>query len=203
MNVLRIAAALLVLALPALAEDAAAKAAKEKKKNEADLAKVDAEIKKKPDDVKSHTLRAQLLAKLARFDEAGEEGLKTVPLYEKAKDATAFFVLETIDLGNVIVEVRVNMGPRERKPPDMGIVRPIAFRVMSKDAKGAAKDELRTINYELAYMGGEPDPGGLGEEKPGGGHSLYAMLKKEDKFASIRDKALELVKKMHPPEEKK
>lgn len=182
------------------AEDAAAK---EKKKNEAELAKIDAELKKKPDDPQIHVRRAQCLVRLARYDDAHEEAARTVAAFVKAGDATAFFVMETVDLGNVFVEIRCNMGPKERKAPEMGIVRPFAFRILARDAKGKPGEELEVINFELGYIGGSPETAAFGQERPGGGHSNFGLAKAADKYGAIRERGLELAKKRHPAEEKK
>ncbi|KAF0243474.1 MAG: hypothetical protein FD180_3364 [Planctomycetota bacterium] len=186
MTIARASLTLLVLlgfAVTGFGEDAAAK---EKKKNEAELVKIDAQIKKTPDDPAPHHRRAQVLMKLERWDDGYAAAQKSMECSIKKQDALASLLLETIDIGAFRVEVLFNMGSRERKPPDMGIVRPLTFRILK-------------IDFELGYMGGTPGTAAFGQME-GKTHKNMGMQKVDMAYKDIRANAIELIKRRHAPE---
>jgi hypothetical protein len=205
--------ALFAFSHAARAEDAAAAekkkadaAAKEKKKNDAELAKLDAQIKKTPDDPAPHAKRAQLLMKLERWNDGYDSAQKSMQCSIKAGDNIASIALESIELpGNFRVDVLLNMGSRERKPPEMGIVRPVTFKVIQK-ADPAMKESkdilLESIDFELGYIGGKADTAAFGITD-GKVHKNLGMQKVDMSYGEMRTALIDLVKKRHPPEEPK
>ncbi|MEK7468777.1 MAG: hypothetical protein AAB074_15485 [Planctomycetota bacterium] len=194
------------------AEDAAAEkkkaeaAAKEKKKNDAELAKLDAQIKKTPDDPAPHTRRAQLLMKMERWNDGYDAAQKSMQCSIKAGDNLASIALESIELeGGFRVDVVFNMGSRERKPPEMGIVRPLTFRVIQK-AEPAMKESkdmlLESIDFELGYMGTKAETAAFGITD-GREHKNLGMQKVDMSYGEIRTGLIDLVRRRHPPEETK
>lgn len=202
MTIARASLTLLVLlgfAVTGFGEDAAAK---EKKKNEAELVKIDAQIKKTPDDPAPHHRRAQVLMKLERWDDGYAAAQKSMECSIKKQDALASLLLETIDIGAFRVEVLFNMGSRERKPPDMGIVRPLTFRILKAADKAVkdSKDEfVEVIDFELGYMGGTPGTAAFGQME-GKTHKNMGMQKVDMAYKDIRANAIELIKRRHAPE---
>jgi tetratricopeptide (TPR) repeat protein len=176
--------------------------AKDKKKHETELAKIDAQLKKTPDDPLAHYRRAQTLMKLERFDDGYAAAQKAMECLIKKQDDLAWLLLESIDLGAFRVDVRYNMGPRERKFPEMGIVRPLSFQVWKKADKAVkdSKDELvEVIDFELGVMEGKPDTAAIGITE-GRSHKNLGMLEVGMAYKDIREKAVELIKQRHTAE---
>lgn len=191
---------LLGLAGAGFAEDAAAK---EKKKNEAELAKLDAQIKKTPEDPLPHYRRAQTLMKLEKWDDGYAAAQKAMEMFVKKGDDLAWLLLESIDLGGFRIDVHFNMGPKERKFPDMGIVRPLSFRIWKKADKAVkdSKDEIvEIIDFELGVMGGKAETAAFGITE-GRSHKNLGLLDVATAYRDIREKAVALIKKRHLPEE--
>lgn len=166
-----------------------------------ELAKVEGQLKKKPDDPALNTRKAQLLSELKKYDESYAAAKKALECSIKAGDATQSILLETVDLGHALVEIHFNMGDRERRPPEMGIVRPVSFKVFKKGAKGAKGDQIEVIDFELGYIGGKPDTAALGQKQEGGGHANFGTMDPATAFKDVREKALELVLKRNPAPE--
>ena len=201
-RVMKALSVLLVLSTLCAAEDDATKA---KKKLEGELTKLEAQIKKTPDDPVVHYRRAQALTKLERWDDGYAEAQKTMELFIKKGDDLAWLLLESIDLGGFRVDVNFNMGPKERKTPDIGIVRPLSFRIWKKadPAVKDSKDELvEIIDFEFAYIGGKPETAAFGIQD-GKTHKNLGMVDVTTAYKDLRVKAIELIKKRHPQEEPK
>ena len=128
-----VAGILLALALSGFAEDAAK-----------ELAKIEAQLKKKPDDPMLHYRKAQFQMKLEKYDEGYATAQKAMELFIKIGDDLAWLLLESVDLKNVAVDVHFNMGPKERNRPQMGIVRPLSFRIWSKGARARRSRSWRS-----------------------------------------------------------
>lgn len=155
---------------------------------------INAQIEKTPDAPMLYYRKAQCLMKLARYDEGYETARKAMELFIRKNQDLAWMLLEAIDLGNVRVDVHFNMGDRERKPPEIGIVRPLSFRVWTKEEDVRL---LEIIDFEIGMAEGKPNTAALGKET-GKGHSLLAILEKDAKYEHIRKKAIELIRKRHP-----
>ena len=192
-----------VLALGCAAAIAGEKGVKGDKGEKTDLAKtleeLDAKIKKTPDDPMLLYRKAQCLMELRRYDQGYEAAKQAMERFIAKKSTLAWMLLEHIDLGTLRVDVHFNMGPRERKPPDIGIVRPLSFRVWKKgeDAKGPGQ-LLEILDFEIGMTGGQPSTAALGMTMRGGGHANFGILDTDAKYVDIRTKALELIKKRHP-----
>src|SRR5687767_12233735 len=128
-------ASILFVASLVVAEDAAK-----------ELAKVEAQLKKKPDDPTLNYRKAQWLMKLEKFEEGYAAAQKAMECFVKGNVELAWMLLESVDLGHVRVDVHFNMGPKERKRPEMGIVRPLSFRIWNKPAKGEELALLEVID---------------------------------------------------------
>ncbi len=124
------------------------------------LAQIEAKIKESPDDPMLYYRKAQCLMKLEKYDEGYKTAKKAMELFDKAQSDLAWMLLESVDLGNVRVDVHFNMGPREKSPPEIGIVKPLSFRVWEK---GGTK-LLGIIDFEIGYLNGKPSTVALGQE---------------------------------------
>lgn len=185
-----IAGILLALALAGFAEDAAK-----------ELAKIEAQLKKKPDDPMLNYRKAQFQMKLEKYDEGYASAQKAMEKFIKAGDDLAWLLLESVDLKTVAVDIHFNMGPKERNRPQMGIVRPLSFRIWTKGAKGEKTEIVEIIDFELGMMGGKPETAAFGITKDS--HKNLGMLEPDTAYKDIRAKALELIRKRHPEAEEK
>jgi len=159
------------------------------------LKELESRVAEDPDDPMLLYRKAQCLMKLGK-PEAG---------YQTAKDAMALFIkkgnnlswmmLEQIDLGRVRVDVHFNMGPRERQPPEMGIIRPLSFRIWSKEEE---PDLLEIIDFEIGLFDGKPSTAALGQ-MTGEMHANFGMLDTDATYTTIRDRLIALVKERHRP----
>jgi hypothetical protein len=141
--------------------------------------------------------KAQCLMKLGKREEGYETAKKAMALFVKKGDNLSWMLLEQIDLGHIRVDVNFNMGPQERRPPEMGIIRPLSFRIWKK-----GKDEkdigelLEIIDFEFGMFGGEPSTAALGQMTESG-HSNFGILNTESTYSQIRERLIALVKKRH------
>jgi hypothetical protein len=161
------------------------------------LAQLDAKIKAKPDDPMLYYRKAQCLMGLKKYDEGYDTAKQAMEKFIKAKRDLAWMMLESVDLGNVRVDVHFNMGPQEKIPPDIGIVKPLSFRVWKKEGR----ELLGIIDFEIGFLEGKPSTAALGQEV-GGSHGNFGMMKTDDPYHVIREKALELIKKRFSQPEK-
>jgi hypothetical protein len=95
---------------------------------------------------------------------------------------------ETLE-GGRRVDVHLNMGPRERKMPENGIVRPLSFRVWSDDEEPKL---LKVIDFEIGRVSGQSMTAAIGETSEGV-HSNYGILDVDAPYEEIRKKVLEIV----------
>jgi hypothetical protein len=181
---------LLLTSLSLLAFCATAAAAAEKDPA-ALLAKTDAQIKKRPNAPDLHYRRAQLLSQLGKYDESFTAAQTVMGLCIKANNNLAWLLLESIDLGDHQVDVHFNMGPTERRRPDIGIVRPLSFRVWKKAPRPTLVD---VVDFELACIGGKPSTAAFGKTT-GGAHVNYGMSDPKLPYSKIREQAIELIKR--------
>ncbi|MGI5868921.1 MAG: tetratricopeptide repeat protein [Kiritimatiellia bacterium] len=187
-----IAVALLAVARPAFAEDSPAEKLKE----------IEAQIVKTPDDPMLFYRKARCLMTLEKREEGYQAAKEAMALFIKKGDDLAWMLLEQIDLGHIRVDVHFNMGSRERHPPEMGIIRPLSFRIWEK---GEGEDEdgdlLRIIDFEFGMFDGKPTTAALGQST-GMMHSNFGMLDTDSTYGQIRKRLIELTKKLHPGPDK-
>jgi hypothetical protein len=176
--------------LPAHAGDPPAPPAKDPVQELKDLEDT---IGKSPDEPMLYYRKAQCLMKLARREDGYQTAQKAMALFIKKGNPLAWMLLETIDLDNARVDVHFNMGPRERKPPEIGIIKPLSFRVWSKDKDAKL---LEIIDFEIGMMDGKPGTAALGQTR-GGTHANFGLLEPDVTYEDIRKKAVELIQRRH------
>jgi hypothetical protein len=162
------------------------------------LSQLEAQIKESPDNPMLYYRKAQCLMGLKKYDEGYQTAKQAMGLFVRAQNDLAWMLLESVDLKNVRVDVHFNMGPRERTPPDIGIVKPLSFRVWNKDRT----ELLGIIDFEIGYLEGKPTTAAMGQET-GGMHANFGSVQRDDPYRTIRDKALELIKKRYDQAEAK
>jgi hypothetical protein len=155
-------------------------------------------IKKSPDDPMLHYRKAQCLMKLGKCEEGYAAAKETLAVSVKTDFSLSWLLLESVDLDHVRVDVHFNMGPRERKPPKIGIVKPLSFRVWSKDKPAI----LEIIDFEIGMVNGKPETAALGQETVNM-HANFGTLPTDSKYEDIKKKAIELIKKRNAVETKR
>lgn len=180
---------LLLVPLAAMAEDKKPDYAKQ-------LKEVEAKIKKNRKDPMLSYRKAQYLCGLGEYDRGYKAAKVAMKKFIRARKDLAWMLLESIPVGDVRVDVHFNMGPQERRPPKIGIVRPLSLRIWKADGE----DMIDTIDYELAYMNGKPMTAAFGKTMPGGGHALIELSKPGLPYSKIREAAIELVEKRYAKE---
>jgi hypothetical protein len=133
--------------------------------------------------------QAQALFKAGKHEEG----------YEAAKEALAQFIEEDFDLAWMLLEtvtsdgrridIHFNMGPRERKPPRIGIVRPLSFRVQSIDDNPRI---LEIIDFEISYFDGKPLTAAIGKTDRGS-HVTFVLLPIDASYETIKKKAIDVI----------
>lgn len=154
------------------------------------LAQIDAKIEQQPDDPLLYSQRAQLLARLTKYDDAYAAAQKAMGKFILAKQELAWLLLDSFDAGGHKVTVHFNMGPDERQPPETGIVRPLSFRIYAKDGKSI----LDTIDFELGYIGGKRLTAAFGQTTAEG-HANFGPAEPDLPYSKIRAAAIELIGK--------
>ncbi len=184
MKTIRLAAiALLLLSMRAYAEEDPALKLKD----------LESQIAKTPDEPMLAYRKAQCLMKLGKREDGYQTAKDAMALFVKKGDNLSWMMLERIDLGNVRVDVHFNMGPKERKPPEMGIIRPLSFRVWSKKKEAAL---LEIIDFEIGLFDGKPSTAALGR-MTGDGHANFGVLDTDSTYTKIRDRLIDLVRERH------
>ena len=181
-------AAFLLISVSAVAEDGPAQ----------QLEELESRIAKTPDDPMLFYRKAQCLMKLGRLEEGYQTAKDAMALFVKKGDDLSWMLLERIDLGHVRVDVHFNMGPRERRPPEIGIIRPLSFRVWSK---GEEPNLIEVIDFEIGLFDGKPSTVALGRTTATG-HANFGILDTNATYSTIRERAMELVKERHKSPEK-
>jgi len=158
------------------------------------LKDLDAQIEKTPDDPMLFYQKAGCLMKLGKLEEGYQTAQAAMALFIKKKNNLSWMLLESIDLENVRVDVLFNMGPKERTPPEIGIIRPLSFRVWSKDKHA---NPLEIIDFEIGFLHGKPSTAALGQTTRKG-HGNFGIIDTKARYKNIREQAVELIKKRHP-----
>lgn len=166
------------------------------------LKDLESQIAQAPEDPMLLMRKAQALMTLERRDEGFAVAKEAMALFVKSRKSLAWMMLEKIDLGHVRVDVHFNMGPRERQPPESGIIRPLSFRIWTKPEEGrAAGSLLEIIDFELGPDAGQPSTAALGQTTAQG-HSNFGMLTTDSTYSQIRERVLALVQQRHPSPDK-
>ena len=158
------------------------------------LAELEARIEKEPDDPMLYYRKAQCLMNLTRYNEGYDIAYEAMKLFIKKNDDLAWMPLESVDLENIRVDIHFNMGPKERKHPASGIVRPLSFRVWKK---GEDIELIEIIDFEISIFDNTPMTAALGKMM-GEGHANFKMLETDAKYEDIRKMAIALIRKRHP-----
>ena len=134
--------------------------------------------------------------KLYRKSQAQMEEGKYDEGYATAKLAMQEFIaqnaklpwlkLESIEVDGKRIDVHFNMGPRERKMPDSGIVRPLSFRIWSDEKL------IKIIDFELGRNNGKSQTAAIGQTTETE-HLNYGMLDVDSSYEKIRQKVIDLV----------
>ena len=151
------------------------------------------QIKASPDKPMPYYRKAQCLMRMGRSEDGYKTAQEAMKVFEKANISLAWMLLEKIDVGRVRVDIHFNMGPKERKPPTDGIVKPVSFRVWSKDKEGGL---LGIIDFEIGMIDGKPETAALGQEFSEG-HANFGILPAGAKYEQVRKKAVELIKERY------
>ncbi|MDD2600765.1 MAG: hypothetical protein PHO37_16345 [Kiritimatiellae bacterium] len=158
------------------------------------LKELESQISKAPDNPMLFYRKSQCLMTLGKRNEGYGVAKDAMALFVKEGDNLAWMMLEQIDLGHIRVDVHFNMGPRERKPPEMGIIRPLSFRIWRK-----GKDEqdigelLEVIDFEIGVFNGKPSTAALGQ-MAGEGHANFGILDTASTYDQIRERLIDLVR---------
>lgn len=154
------------------------------------LKELDDKIAAAPDDPTLHFDKARCLMELGRYDDGYGAACKGRQLLGPATKSLRSTPLESIVLETVRIEVQLNLGPRERTPPDFGIARPLTFRVWTR---GEAPELIDAIDFEIGYFEGKPRTAALGQQL-GDAHANFGTFEPGSSYTTIRTKALELIR---------
>lgn len=152
------------------------------------LAETDAKIAAQPDDPLLHYRRAQYLARLGKHDACYAAAKVAMDKFIAAKTDLAWIMLETLEVKGHQVSVHFNMGDDERQPPEIGIARPLSFRIYEKD--GSAIREV--IDFEIGYFGGKPSTAAFGQTTAEG-HANLGIADPALPYSKIRTAAIALM----------
>lgn len=155
------------------------------------LKEVQAKIAATPHDAQLHFEQARCLMELGKYDEGYGSAVTGRELLGDQAEFLRFTPLEEIDLEKVRIEVRMNLGPRERRPPQTGIGLPLTFRVWSRSV---FPELLDTIDFEIGYLDGKPNTAALGQEQSSGVHANFGVLDPASTYDVVRNRAIELIK---------
>lgn len=168
---------LLLFASPLLAQE----------KSPADLEKIEADVKAKPDDPELHAKKCQALFAAGKEQEAIEHGAVAMKKFIAAGNNEASIKLGSIKTKTHRVDVVFNMGKRERATKRDGIVRPYSFLQFTDETTPKL---VRTVDFELGYFGGKLATAAVGETTRQG-HFNFGIVEPTSDYATIKKKALE------------
>jgi hypothetical protein len=157
-----------------------------------DLAKIEAELKAKPDDPVLHAKKCQALFAQGKEQEAVDHGTEAMAKFKAAKNKQASILLGEIKSKSKRIEVHFNMGPDERSDKPDGIVRPLRFKILKDGEKPTVS---KVLDFELGYINGEALTAAVGITTDEG-HGNYGILDPKSDFATIKKKVLEVVDAM-------
>ena len=155
------------------------------------LKELDAKIAAEPGDAKLHFEKVRHLMELERYDEGYQSAVRGRQLLGEREPFLRSTPLESIELEAMRIEVRLNLGRSERTLPNIGIVRPLTFRVW---ARGDVDELIETIDFEIGYVDGEPNTAALGQQQ-GQIHANFGALDPDSTYTAVRSKAIELIRR--------
>jgi len=126
--------------------------------------------------------QAQALMKAGKREEGYAVAQKAMKQFVAENRRLAWMLLESIDLDDRRVDVHFNMGPEERDPPDIGIVKPLSFRVW---AKGEDRALMEIIDFEIGLFDGKPSTAALGQSR-GAIHATLELLPLDASYETVR-----------------
>lgn len=130
---------------------------------------------------------AKALFKAERYQDGYKKANEAMRQLEIEQDDLAWIILETIEVDDKRIDVHFNMGERERKLPDTGIVRPLSFRVWSNT------DELmQVLDFEIGRFGGETSSAAIGEATEEG-HVNHGVMELDSDYAAIRKRVIDQI----------
>lgn len=132
---------------------------------------------------------AQALMKAGKLEEGYEAAQKAMVQFVAEDDDLAWIMLESITVGDKRVDVHFNMGERERKMPEDGIVRPLSFRIWT-GGDGFALEQV--IDFEIGRSAGNSVTAAIGETSDSG-HSNFGILDVDAPYESIRQSVVDFV----------
>ena len=145
------------------------------------------------DDAWVHVREAQRLLKLGRTEDGTREADKAKKMFLNLNERPAWVVLETITAGKVMIEAQMNLLEDVAKPPEIGIVRPFSFRILTQ----APEDRLvETIDFEIGFVDGKPNTAALGRTTASQ-HVNFGSLPPDSDYKAIREKVLQLSQARH------
>jgi hypothetical protein len=153
------------------------------------LAEAEARIKQSPDGPMPYYRRCQYLMKLGRYEEGYQAAKTAMAKFTAAQDRLTWMLIDSIDLDSYRIDIHFNMGPDERQPPEMGITRPLSFRVWTKSQTPSL---VRIIDYEMSYFDGKPATFAFCEMTPEM-HLNYQTRGEEMTYGEIRETARKLI----------
>lgn len=156
------------------------------------LAEADKQIRETPGKPLPYYRRCQALMKLKRYEEGYKVAQEAMSKYIAADDRLAWMLIDTIDLDRFRVDVHFNMGPDERNPPAIGIVRPLSFRVWTREGE---RRLVNIVDFEIGYYDGKPNTAAFGktiEDR----HVNYGLARPEMSYTEIRESARKLIAEM-------
>jgi hypothetical protein len=156
-----------------------------------DLDKIEMQLTAMPDDPALNASKCQALFVLGKEQEAIDHAQVAMSKYIAAKDKLDAITLGSFTTDKYKVDVRFNMGSKERAEKRDGIVRPYSFRVFTKDSKPKL---VRTIDFEYAYFEENLLSAAVGEMR-GGGHANYGILDAKSDFTIVKNKVLKVIEK--------
>ena len=161
------------------------------------LKEIESQIAKTPDNPMLFYRKAQCLMTLGKRDEGYGVAKDAMALFIKKGDNLSWMMLEQIDHGQIRVDVHFNMGSRERRPPEMGIIRPLSFRIWKKgEGEEDIGELLEIIDFEFGMFDGKPSTAALGQ-MTGEGHSNFGILDTASTYSQIRERLIDLVSERH------
>ena len=177
----------LFLLLPVYAEDDPARKLKQ----------IEAQLGKTPKDPMLLYRKARCLMTLGQREKGYRTAKVAMACFAEKGNDLAWIILERIELGHIHVDVHFNMGPRERRPPETGIMRPLSFRIWAKGEEDEAMGRLlEVIDFEIGMSEGKPSTAALGQTTRRG-HANFGMLDTDAAYTEIRQRLIGLVKKRH------
>jgi hypothetical protein len=124
-----------------------------------------------------------------KTDEAIELGLRSIDLFVAAAPEAQTMTVAAWETEKYLVDVVINLGAKERKKPQSGIVRPYSFMVQTKAENPKF---LYFLDFEHGYSDGEPHTAALGR-MVGSGHINHGMFKTTAKFSEVEPVAMKLI----------